>query len=53
MSELKDLVNVTMLTLDITDSAQIKESVSAVEKMTGGTLDYLVNNAAHNHFMYA
>ncbi|KAF2176853.1 putative hydroxybutyrate dehydrogenase [Zopfia rhizophila CBS 207.26] len=51
MSKLKDLANVTMLTLDITDSKMIKATVDSVAKETGGTLDYLVNNAGHNHFM--
>jgi 1-acylglycerone phosphate reductase len=51
MLELKDLANVTLLTLDVTDSKQIKEAVDTVAKVTGGTLDYLVNNAGHNHFM--
>lgn len=50
MSELKDLENVTLLTLDITNSEHIREVVDAVVKSTGGTLDYLVNNAGHNHF---
>jgi 1-acylglycerone phosphate reductase len=50
MSELKELSNVTLLTLDITNTEQIRESVDAVTKATGGTLDYLINNAGHNHF---
>jgi 1-acylglycerone phosphate reductase len=50
MSELRDLKNVTLLTLDITNSEQIKSVVGAVAKATGGMLDYLVNNAARNHF---
>lgn len=50
MAALKDLENVTLLTLDVTDSAQIKEAVDAVRTATGGTLDYLINNAAIAHF---
>jgi 1-acylglycerone phosphate reductase len=50
MSELKELSNVTLLTLDITNTEQIRESVDDVTKATGGTLDYLINNAGHNHF---
>jgi 1-acylglycerone phosphate reductase len=50
MSELKVLENVILLALDITDAEQIRESVDAVTKKTGGTLDCLVNNAGHNHF---
>jgi len=51
MSKLKDLPNVTVLNLDITDSKSIKAAVDAVAKETGGTLNYLVNNAVRNHFM--
>jgi 1-acylglycerone phosphate reductase len=50
MSDLRDLENVTLLTLDITNPEQIREAVSTVKKSTGGKLDYLVNNAGHNHF---
>jgi hypothetical protein len=50
MSELKVLENVILLALDITNVEQIRESVDVVTKATGGTLDYLVNNAGHNHF---
>lgn len=48
MSELQGR-NITLLTLDTTVPEQIKEAVDAVKKATG-TLDYLVNNAARNHF---
>lgn len=51
MSALKDLPNVTMLTLDVIKSEQIKDAVDFVIKQTGGALDYLVNNAGRNHFM--
>jgi 1-acylglycerone phosphate reductase len=51
MSKLKDLANVTLLTLDVTDSKIIQAAVDAVAEKTGGALDYLVNNAGHNHFM--
>jgi 1-acylglycerone phosphate reductase len=51
MSKLKDLGNVTLLQLDVVESAQIQAAVEAVTKETGGTLNYLINNAGHNHFM--
>lgn len=51
MSDLQDIENVTLLTLDITKPDQIKEVVDTVKEATGGTLDFLVNNAARNHFM--
>lgn len=51
MSKLKDLTNVTLLTLDVTNKAQITAAVKAVRDQTGGSLNYLVNNAARNHFM--
>ncbi|KAF2439184.1 putative hydroxybutyrate dehydrogenase [Karstenula rhodostoma CBS 690.94] len=50
MSELKNLANVTLLTLDVTNSEEIGEAVDAVARATGGTLDYLINNAGQNHF---
>ncbi|CRG85083.1 Protein RDR1 [Talaromyces islandicus] len=51
MSKLKDLANVTLLTMDVTDKAQIDAAVEKVRGQTGGSLNYLVNNAGRNHFM--
>ncbi|VUC30120.1 unnamed protein product [Clonostachys rosea] len=51
MTALKDLPNVTMLTLDVLKPDHIKDAVDIVMKQTGGTLDYLINNAGRNHFM--
>jgi 1-acylglycerone phosphate reductase len=51
MSHLKDLPNVTLLSLEVTDSSQIADTVKAVKAHTGGTLDYFVNNAGRNYFM--
>ncbi|PWY71671.1 putative hydroxybutyrate dehydrogenase [Aspergillus heteromorphus CBS 117.55] len=51
MSKLKDLPSVTLLALDVTEKSQIGAAVDAVRSHTGGTLDYLINNAARNHFM--
>ena len=44
-----DLPNVTRLALDVTKQADISYAVEAVSKETGGTLDFLVNNAARTH----
>jgi NAD(P)-dependent dehydrogenase (short-subunit alcohol dehydrogenase family) len=38
-------MGITVLSLDITDSDSITEVVASVSKATGGTLDFLVNNA--------
>jgi 1-acylglycerone phosphate reductase len=38
-------IGITVLSLDITDSDSIVEVVASVSKATGGTLDFLVNNA--------
>jgi NAD(P)-dependent dehydrogenase (short-subunit alcohol dehydrogenase family) len=51
MSKLKDLPNVTLLKLDVRDKADIKAAVEAVTSQSGGTLDYLVNNAGLGHYM--
>lgn len=51
MNSLRGLSDVTLLPLDVVKSADIKATVDAVSQKTGGTLDYLINNAARNHFM--
>ncbi|KAI6090487.1 hypothetical protein F4821DRAFT_228371 [Hypoxylon rubiginosum] len=51
MKSLDGLSNVTLLTLDIVKSDDIKAAVEAVTKHTGGTLNYLISNAGRNHFM--
>jgi 1-acylglycerone phosphate reductase len=51
MTDLKDLPNVTRLTLDVTKPADITAAADAVLRRTGGTLNYLVNNAARTHVM--
>ncbi|KAI1377487.1 hypothetical protein F4677DRAFT_453796 [Hypoxylon crocopeplum] len=48
MTSLKGLSNVTLLTLK---PADIQAAVKAVTKQTGGTLNYLINNAGRNHFV--
>jgi 1-acylglycerone phosphate reductase len=42
---LSSLSNVEILTLDTTSQDSIVAAVDAVSKKTGGTLDYLINNA--------
>ncbi|MCJ1250990.1 hypothetical protein MMC30_008221 [Trapelia coarctata] len=44
-TSISSLPNVQVLTLDVTSSALINAAVEAVKVKTGGTLDYLVNNA--------
>lgn len=50
MSELAKLSNMTLLTLDVTQSSHIADATEWVQRRTGGTLDYLINNAGRNHF---
>ena len=51
MFHLQTLPNMTLLSLDVTSSADIKAAVQVVEAKTGGTLDYLVNNSGSILFM--
>lgn len=51
MSNLNGLSNITTLTLDVVNSADIRAAVELVTKQTGGTLNYLISNAGRNHFM--
>lgn len=51
MSALDGLPNVTKLTLDVVKPRDIKAALDIVTKQTGGSLNYLVNNAGRNHFM--
>jgi 1-acylglycerone phosphate reductase len=51
MSRLQNLDNVTLVKLDLEDTAQFASAVELVRKQTGGTLSYLVNNAGQNRFM--
>lgn len=50
MSELAELTHVTLLTLDVTQSSHIVAATESVQRETGGSLDYLINNAGRNHF---
>lgn len=51
MSKLQNLPDVTLLQLDVINPGHIKAAVEAVTAVTGGSLDYLVNNAGQSHFM--
>lgn len=51
MTDLAQLPNATLLTLDVLDNAQIMQSAKDVSGKTGGKLDVLINNAGRNHFM--
>lgn len=50
-STLENLPNVTFIPLDVDSSSMISAAVEIVHAHTGGTLDYLVNNAGRNYFM--
>ncbi|KAI2825436.1 hypothetical protein CBS147343_8981 [Aspergillus niger] len=45
MSHLSKYPNMTLLKLDVTSPDDIAAAVEAVKSLTGGTLDYLVNNS--------
>lgn len=51
MSPLEGLPNVTLLVLDVTSLSSIQAAAAVVSKHTGGTLDYLVNNAGMQYTM--
>lgn len=50
-SNIENLPNVTFIPLDVTSSSTITAAVEIVKAHTGGTLDYLVNNAGRNYVM--
>lgn len=51
MSRAKSLPDINTLQLDVTSSTDIQAAKDAVSEDTGGSLSYLVNCAAQNHFM--
>jgi 1-acylglycerone phosphate reductase len=53
MSSLSDLPNVHLIPLDVTSSSSVSEAFAIVKKVTGGKLDYLVNNAGRGYTMPA
>lgn len=50
-SNIENLPNVTFIPLDVSNSSTISAAVEVVKAHTGGTLDYLVNNAGRVYFM--
>jgi hypothetical protein len=50
MTWIAGLENITPITLDTTKPSDIAAAVEIVKQKTGGKLDFLVNNAARNHF---
>lgn len=51
MSKVENIPNVSLLQLDVTRTSDIRAAVDAVSEETKGTLTYLINCAARNHFM--
>ena len=51
MSQLDKLSNVTIIQLDPTSIVSVQTAVESVRAQTGGTLDYLVNNAGQTIIM--
>ena len=51
MSELSKTPNVTLLSLDPTSTASVDAALESVRAQTGGTLDFLVNNAGQTIIM--
>ncbi|CAK7200328.1 NADPH-dependent 1-acyl dihydroxyacetone phosphate reductase [Sporothrix eucalyptigena] len=53
MQALATLPNVTVLSLDVTSTASVTAAIAQVSQITGGRLDYLVNNAGQSGYMPA
>ncbi|OAL04447.1 NAD(P)-binding protein [Phaeosphaeriaceae sp. SRC1lsM3a] len=51
MTKLANLPNVRLLTLDITKPEDVSAAVASVKKETGGSLDFLINNAGQARYM--
>jgi NAD(P)-dependent dehydrogenase (short-subunit alcohol dehydrogenase family) len=51
MKHLSDLARITLIPLDVTQGSQISAAVELIQKHTGGTLDYLVNNAGDGYII--
>ncbi|KIW19006.1 hypothetical protein PV08_03296 [Exophiala spinifera] len=48
MSDLKNLPNTTLLSLDVTSPTSVADAVDKITTATGGKLDYLLNNSGQN-----
>ncbi|KAJ5882003.1 uncharacterized protein N7529_000675 [Penicillium soppii] len=51
MKHLSYLARMTLIPLDVTQESQIIAALELVQKHTGGTLDYLVNNAGDGYII--
>lgn len=51
MPQVSNLSGARVLQLDITGAADLQAAKTAVSEESGGSLSYLINCAAHNHFM--
>lgn len=51
MSKVENILNVSLLQLDVTRTSDIRAAVDAVSEETEGTLTYLINCIARYHFM--
>ncbi|KAJ0120687.1 hypothetical protein J7T55_015419 [Diaporthe amygdali] len=51
MSKVESLSDVHILQLDVTSATDIQAAKAVVSDKTGGSLSYLINCAARNHFM--
>ncbi|KAK9364913.1 hypothetical protein V1509DRAFT_451451 [Lipomyces kononenkoae] len=51
MSVLEDLPELTLISLDVTNNPSVSAAVEIIKQATGGTLDYLVNNAGIGYVM--
>lgn len=51
MSKVSNLSGVRVLQLDITSATDLQATKNTVSEDTGGSLSYLINCAARNHFM--
>lgn len=49
MDHLKDLPDVTLIHLDVTDQASMTAASEQVKAIAGGKLDYLINNSGAQH----
>lgn len=51
MSKMNSLSGIQVLQLDVTSTTDIQNVKATVSEKTGGSLSYLINCAARNHFM--
>lgn len=51
MSKIENLPNVKLIQLDVTKKEDIRAAADTVHQETDGTLKFLINCAARNHFM--